>query len=137
MDIAMVRALGVQEVTETRLHEQVFRRGSFLYERLQAGMKLVSANRLHEVRYEDLVRDPLGELRALYAKLQLGGFDDALPHFEQYLAQIAGYSPNKHALDPQLRDEITRRWGWIIAQYGYSLGERESTQEKSAELSLP
>ena len=42
------------------------------------------------------------------------------PRLENYLAGIAGYQTNKYEkLSPELRAEITRRWGTVIRKYGY------------------
>jgi hypothetical protein len=122
MDKALVRLWAVQETTDAALEEQVFKRGAFLYEKLEAGKQFIAPDRFHELRYEDLVRDPIGQLSRLYTKLSLRGFATVRPKLEQHLAEIAGYTPAKYDLDPRLRDEITHRWGAIIDRYGYSLG---------------
>lgn len=120
LDKALVRLWAVHETTDAALEEQVFKRGAFLYEKLEAGKQFISPDRFHELRYEDLVRDPIGQLSQLYTKLSLGGFARMRPKLEQHLAEIAGYTPAKYELDPRLRDEITRHWGAIIQRYGYS-----------------
>jgi len=55
--------------------------------------------------------------------LQLGGFDNYLPHLEDYLARVAGYERNRYELTPELRAEIRRRWGPVIRRYGYAAEE--------------
>ena len=66
------------------------------------------------------MRDPVGQMRALYEHLGLGGFEAFLPQLEKYLASIAGYQTNKYEkLSPELRMEIARRWGDVIRMYGY------------------
>ena len=81
---------------------------------------LLPKNRLYEVRYEDLVRDPLGKLRAMYDQLELGDFDAALPVIEKYVEEISDYKPNRYEISPELRAEIHRRWSRYAAQYGYT-----------------
>lgn len=119
MDRALLGLWAVQEITEAQLEQHVFERGAALYERLEAAKGLVSPNRFHELRYEDLVRDPIGELRNLYTNLELEEFEIVRPNLEEYLASITGYVPNRHSPEPRLRDEIIRRWGPIIERYGY------------------
>src|SRR5262249_45276844 len=120
---AMYRSHGLQRPRFEGLEEQVFTTYLRFHERLQEGRKLVDPSRFYEVRYEDLIRDPVHHLRALYEQLDLGGFDELLPRLEAYLASIAGYEKNRYELPAPLREEIGRRWGDVIRQYGYGNSE--------------
>jgi len=111
---------GLQRPTFAGLEEYVFRTFTHLYARLEQSKPLLAANRFHELRYEDLIADPVGQMRLLYERLQLGGFDAFLPRLKTYLDAHAGYRTNRYPdLAPELRAEIERRWGHIIRQYGY------------------
>ena len=79
-------------------------------------------DRFHELRYEDLVRDPIGEMEKLYGRLDLEKFDEYVPRLKEYLADNADYQTNQYELTPEQENEIERRWGSVIRQYGY---ERE------------
>ena len=114
---------GLQRPTFAGLEDYVFQTFTFMYDRLEEGRKLVDPSRFFELKYEDLVRDPVGQMRALYEGLQLGGFDNYLPHLEDYLARVAGYERNRYELTPELRAEIRRRWGPVIRRYGYAAEE--------------
>jgi hypothetical protein len=116
----LYRTQGLQRPTFAGLEEQVFDTFNRIYEGLEEGRKLVAPRRFHELRYEDLVRDPVGQLRGLYEHLELGGFERVLPRVEGYLAQIAGYQTNRYTLSLELREAITERCGKVIRQYGYS-----------------
>jgi hypothetical protein len=110
---------GLQRPTFMGLEEHVFRTFTHLYDKLEEGRRCVDPRRFHELRYEDLVRDPVGEMRKLYQHLELGGFDQVLPRLQAYLAGTAGYRSNRYTLTPELRAEITRRWGDMMRRYGY------------------
>lgn len=74
-----------------------------------------------EVRYEDLVRDPLGEIERIYATLGL----DYSPAFQQklesYLAGVAEYQKNKFApLGDDVQREIEAKLGPWMDRWGYS-----------------
>ncbi len=111
---------GLQVPTFAGLDEHVFRTFSHLYEKLEEGKRLLGPGRFHEVRYEDLVRDPVGEMRKLYEQLGLGGFEELRPRLERYLAGTRDYRTNRYTLPPAVRDEVTRRWGEVIRRYGYA-----------------
>jgi hypothetical protein len=112
-------AQGLQRPHHRGLEERVFRRFVRLHERIEQGRALVDPSRFHELRYEDLVADPVGQLQFLYGRLDLGGFDALQPRLETYLAQRSDYRTNRYDLSPALRAEIESRWGEIIRRQGY------------------
>ena len=111
---------GLQTPTYPGLDEYVFDTFTHLHDKLEEGRRLVRPGRFHELRYEDLIRDPLGEMRKLYDGLELGGFEDVLPRLSEYLNAHTDYKTNRYKpLAPALQAEITRRWGTVIRRYGY------------------
>jgi hypothetical protein len=54
-----------------------------------------------EVTYEDLERDPIGQVGAIYEALGLPGFGAVRPGMEVYLKSIAGYRKNVHSELPE------------------------------------
>lgn len=117
---SLYRAHGLQKPTFEGLEEHVFETFTRLYDLLEQGKKLIGPGRFHEVRYEDLVRSPVEQMRQIYEHLQLGGFEAMKPRLEEYLAQNSGYETNRYELSPERRAEITRRWGAVIERYGYA-----------------
>ncbi|HVC92260.1 MAG TPA: sulfotransferase [Pirellulales bacterium] len=110
---------GLQEPTFEGLEEHVFETFERMYRRFETDRELIAADRFCEVRYEDLVRDPIGNLRTIYEKLGLGEFENVLPALEDYVDATQGYKTNEYVLTPDLRDEISRRWIGYIRRYGY------------------
>ena len=70
-------------------------------------------------RVVSLVRDPIAQMRAMYEHLGLGEFEMVAPRVSEYLASVAGYQTNRFDLTPELRMQITQRWGEVIRRYGY------------------
>jgi hypothetical protein len=117
---SLYRTHGLQRPTFAGLEEHVFNTFTYLYATLQEGKRLLPPRRFHELRYEDLVRDPIAEMRRLYEALELGEFERVVPRLRGYLAANAGYQTNRyHPLTPELQAEIARRWGEVIRRYGY------------------
>jgi hypothetical protein len=117
---SLYRTHGLQKPTFAGLEELVFTNFLRLYGKLEETRPLVEPGHFFELRYEDLIRDPVGQMRALYEHLGLGGFEAFRPRLEEYLASIAGYETNRYDLTPEQRAEITRRWGSVIRRYGYA-----------------
>jgi len=118
---SLYRTHGLQTPTFAGLEEHVFATFTHMYAKLEEGRKLVEPSRFYELRYEELVANPVGEMRKLYEHLGLGEFEEVRPKLEAYLAANEEYRTNKYDLKPELRAEITRRWGDVIRRYGYAM----------------
>lgn len=111
---------GLQVPRYEGLEEYVFTTFQRMYEAFEEDRDLVEPGRLCDVRYEDLVQDPVGQMRRIYEQLGLEGFEQARPGIEQYLARTADYQPNRYELPPELRAEISRRWKPYFERYAYA-----------------
>ncbi len=74
---------------------------------------------LAEVRYEDLDRDPLGELGRLYEELSLPGWSEAREHVAAYMDTLAGYRKNRFTLPQATIDRVTSEWGFAVDEWKY------------------
>jgi hypothetical protein len=101
------------------VEEKVLREYRIIYDRLEEARPLIRSDRFHELRYEELIADPVGELEKVYSSLQLEGFENARPRVEQYLQQTSGYETNKYSITNEQRMMIDRRWGDVVRRYGY------------------
>jgi hypothetical protein len=120
--LSMARNHGLQTPVWDGLEEKVLREFRVIYDRLEEARPLLTAEpgRFHELRYEELVQNPVGELKRVYAALDLGGFDAARPRVEEYVRQNAGYETNRYELTPAQRAAVEARWGDVIRRYGYA-----------------
>jgi hypothetical protein len=116
---SLYRQHGMQTPTFAGLDEFVFQTFTRVYDKLEETRHLVDDDHFFELRYEDLVNDPIGQMRELYDHLNLGNFEAVLPAVETYLASVAGYETNRYELTPEQREQIAQRWGAVIARYGY------------------
>jgi hypothetical protein len=92
-----------------------------LYQRFEVDKQRIPPGRLQELRYEDLIRDPIGRLEAIYRELDLGDFSPARAGVEAYLSEIKNHQTNRFLLTRDERRAITRRWGDVIQRYGYAV----------------
>ncbi len=112
---------GFQVDRGERLEEYVFACFEEMYAAFERDRPQLAAGQLHEVRYEDLVRDPVGKLAEAYDALQLGDFATLQPTLEDHARsrQMTKYRTNTYRHEPRLVSEIARRWQPFIERYGY------------------
>jgi hypothetical protein len=90
-----------------------------MYDQFERDRALIPAGRFYEIRYEDLVAEPLAAMERIYRNLDLGDFEPARPAMQQYLASIAGYKKNVHRVPDDLKQKIATRCRAYIERYGY------------------
>jgi omega-hydroxy-beta-dihydromenaquinone-9 sulfotransferase len=118
---AFHRKHGLQRPDCAWLEEYVYSTYLRMFEKFEAGKKLVRPSHFHELKYEDLIADPIGQMRTLYDTLNLGGFDDVQPKLEEYMNRTKGYETNKYRLAPEQAEAIAKRWGESIRRWGYDV----------------
>jgi hypothetical protein len=93
-----------------------------MYEAFEADRHLLGENQLYDLRYEDLVEDPSGQLRQIYHQLDLGDFDSVEPAVAGHLADVKNYRTNHYDLAEETREQVRNRWNAYFERYGYDAG---------------
>lgn len=122
---------GLQTPRYEGLEEYVFETFNRMFQQYEATRELIPPGRLYELKYEDLVADPVGQLKTIYERLQLGDFAPVQPAAEAYLAEQKEYKTNRYAQPEAEKAEIRRRWHEYFVRYGYATGS-ESVPEGTA-----
>ena len=94
-----------------------------MYDSFEAGRRRVDPQRICDVRYEDLVRDPVGQMRQVYRLLELGDFEPVAAAVEAYFGQRADYRPSRYELTLEQHAAVTERWLPYMQKYGYAADE--------------
>ena len=102
------------------LEPYVFAAFEEMYAAFDRDRAALAPGRLHEIRYEDLVADPVARLAEAYERLDLGGFDQVRPTLVETARSMKQYRTNTYVSDPRIVAEISRRWGPFIERYGYA-----------------
>lgn len=77
-------------------------------------------DRLAELRFEQLERDPIGEVRRIYAQLGLEFSTRFQKRLDRYLRKVADYQKNRFPpLSEGQRREIEARMGPLMDRWGY------------------
>ena len=111
---------GLQIDDGSSLERSVFAAFEEMYAAFDRDRATLPPGRLHEVRYEDLVADPVARLAEAYDRLDLGDIAGVKPALEREARSMQGYRTNTYRHDPRIVAEISRRWQPFIARYGYA-----------------
>ena len=73
-----------------------------IYKAFHAQREQIDPCRLIDIRYEDLIDDPVGTLRSIYETLRLSDFDTVQPSIEAWAeSEHQDYKPNEHRLSAE------------------------------------
>jgi omega-hydroxy-beta-dihydromenaquinone-9 sulfotransferase len=117
--VSLDEAQGLQHPHHKDLDEYVLATFERMYRGFNKQRLAIPEDQFCELKYEDLVRDPIGQLRMIYEKLNLGDFAAVCPAMEAHVGTQKDYKTNKHELEPELREQLRRRWADYFQRYGY------------------
>jgi hypothetical protein len=117
--MVMHRRYGLQRPALRHVQERVFETLIAMYERFEQDRTQVDPSRFYDLRYEDLTRDPLSSVEAIYRHFGWNDFTAVRDAVLRYAAEAAGYRPNRYNLSPGLRRAIALRWSAYARRYGY------------------
>jgi hypothetical protein len=90
-----------------------------LNEAYERDRHLIPKDRLVELRYEDLIKDPIATMADLYARLGIGDFASAEAPMRAYLDAQKEHRVSEYALPPELKGKVIARLGPYIDRFGY------------------
>jgi len=109
---------------ERRLKDYVLTCLDRMYASFHAARDQVDASRIVDVRYEDLIQDPVNVLENIYQSLKLSDFESVKPNIRRWVEEEhRAYQPNRHRLSPADEAAIAERWRTYFQTYGYSIDE--------------
>jgi hypothetical protein len=110
----------LQQPNRRQVDERILRRYTELYDAYFEQRGLIPRSRHHELAFADLERDAVGQMRLVYEKLGLPGWDRYEPKLRAYLSSVAGYQKNKFVPPaPHMRRAVARAWRRSFEVWGY------------------
>jgi hypothetical protein len=126
-------AWALQRHACNHLDDYIIRRYKEVYDAFFEERGLIPKGRFHEVGFEQLEADPLGQVRRLYEALDLGDFGQAELPLRRHLDAIAGYRKNTFPeLPPDLRARLAREWRRCFEEWGYPIEPEIRAPEAAA-----
>jgi hypothetical protein len=104
------------------LDERTIRQFKEVYDVFFEERGLIPKDRFHEITFENLEADPVGQMRGIYEALALPNFQAVEPALRRYVESLTGYRRNTFPeLPTELRTRIAREWGRCFEEWGYAI----------------
>ena len=81
--------------------------------------ELIPPGRLVEIRYETLEQDMAGQIRLIYDRLGLDGYDDFAPRLAEYANSVANFQKNPQQVSPPIIRLVNEYVPFLVSEYGY------------------
>lgn len=112
---------GLQRARLDDLDDWVLRQYREMYDVFFEERHLIPSGHFHEIAFEELEQDPLGQVQRLYEALELPEFSQCETAMRSYVASLAGYQKNQFpSLPSELRQRIAQEWQASFTEWGYS-----------------
>lgn len=112
----------VQRPGPDDLDDWILRQYREMYDAFLEERGLIPAGQFHEVGFEELEKDPVGQVRRVYDALGLPAFAEVEPAVRRYTGSIAGYKKNEFSdLPADLRVRIASSWRRCFEEWDYPI----------------
>jgi hypothetical protein len=109
----------LQDIGLDQVEANVLRFYKRLMKRFLVDKATIPTGSLVEIRYEELERFPLDQLKYIYETLGLPGFDAVKPNFIRYIDSIADYRKNAYRMDEDVIEKVNHHWAFAFEEWGY------------------
>ena len=76
---------------------------------------------IFEVRYEDLIKNPLNEIQKIYSSLQIKGYEKNKEIFEKYIKSQQKIKTYSYTIEDKTKEKIYNYLKDTIDMWGYSI----------------
>jgi hypothetical protein len=120
MRMRVLDTLALQKDSEEDIEKHVINNYIQLMNSFFKQKEKIKKDRFVEVKYEDLISDPIGQVTHIYKALKLPGLEQALPEMHKYLEQQATYKTNIYTLDEAIVKHVDHHWKFALDRWRYA-----------------
>jgi LPS sulfotransferase NodH len=113
-------AQALQRPHHRELRQYVFEALQRMYDAFESQRIHLSQNQIIDVRYEDLVANPVETMEQIYRSLELDDFEPVRASLQAMTQEKRRYQTNRYELDSDTEAEILDRWSTYARKYGYA-----------------
>jgi hypothetical protein len=107
-------------IDDTPLEEFVLRTLPIMYDSFEVDRVGLPDSQLIEVRYEDLIADPVSVMSKIYTQLQLEEFETVRERIAERAQRERDYQTNRLELPPDEEKKVLQAWKEYAQRYGYA-----------------
>ena len=112
----------LQRPDHSDLDDRTIRQCKEVYDVFFEERELIPEGHYHEVCFEELEKDPVGQVRDIYEALDLPDFAHVESRLREYVDSIAGYKKNVFPeIAADLRERIAKEWRRCFDEWGYPM----------------
>jgi hypothetical protein len=112
--------LALQKASQEDIEQQVINNYIRLMSSYFEQQKKIQKDKLVEIQYEDLVTNPIEQVKKIYSTFKLPNFEDALPKMKKYLEKQSDYKTNVYAIDDKIVQHVNKNWKFTIDRWKYT-----------------
>ncbi len=113
------RKLALQKYDKEVIEQQVINDYKRLMTAFFEQKKMIPLDNYVEISYEELVKNPLEQVKKIYKKLKLSGLEKGLPGMNRYLESKKDYKVNVYKIDEKVVQRVQEQWDVTIKPWGY------------------
>lgn len=113
----------LQDVPEGEMRERYIRLFESLIRKYDSEKHLIPQGQLVEIKFEDFISDKMGNLRSIYNKLDLDGWEEAKPAFEKFIGELHGYKTTRYDITPKTVALVNEFLPDKVDEWGYDRRE--------------
>lgn len=117
----MIPGLTLHKVDYDKLNSDIYTIYDRLMHRYLETKDLIPEDNLIEMRYDDLTSKTMEEIKNVYDKFRLKGFDTSGPVIEAYAESEKDFIKNKYAIKRPLLEEILQKVDFAMKRYDYQV----------------
>jgi len=116
----VLEKLALQKGNSAQIEQEVINNYKRLMTSYFTQKKLIPKNQLIEIRYEDLVKNPIQQVKSIYTNLDLPHVQNAIPYMKKYLDKKKDYKTNVYKIDKAIIQRVAEQWNFTIKKWNYS-----------------
>jgi len=108
-------------ITDQQVEENMIYVYRSLLKKYLDDRKTVPAGNLYEMKYDDLMTDPVREMENIYRQFNFPEYESGIELVKQHLDETKDFSGNKLELTDEQCERVKREFGFAFAEWGYEL----------------